>query len=292
MAVRDKFRPCNFCGEQTKLSVLYQRFGQEIIKCGNCTLVFVSQIPSKEVLGELYDDAFFESSKFSQNTNSPGYRNAEARVRRALILPSIGTARWLDVGCATGDFMLAANKKVQEVHGSDISVFAIERARERGLVNTRVGVFDDLDYPKEHFDLVSMWDLLEHVVDPATTLRKAHATLKIGGYLLISTGDKESFLARITGRFWHLMIPPVHLYFFSKKTIRGYLEKAGFLDIKISYPGKRAPLDFLIEKLFRLINPTFARKIAPYLYKSQLGKIGLPVNLFDIMTISARKTGG
>lgn len=292
MTATNNFRPCNLCGEQTSLRLLYRRSGYKIVKCEICSLVYLAQIPSKQILDSLYSETFFKSSKFSAGEQSSSYRNAVSRVDWALGLPRVRAERWLDLGCATGDFLLAASKQVHEVHGSDISSFAIQQARARGLANTQAGAFADLDYSIGSFDLVSMWDLLEHVADPATTLEKAHAILKPGGYLLISTGDIESIAARLTGRFWHLMIPPFHIYFFSQKTIRRYLQEAGFEQVKISYPGKSVPFDFLIEKTVRLISPTLAKRIAPSLYRSALNKIKLPINLFDIMTISARKAAG
>ncbi|MEX2160944.1 MAG: class I SAM-dependent methyltransferase [Anaerolineales bacterium] len=289
MTATNSLRSCNLCGEKNKLRLLYRRFGHSIIRCQSCSLVYLAQIPPKATLADLYAKTFFDSSKFSSGENSSGFRNAVARVQWALGLPEMRTQRWLDLGCATGDFMLAASKQVAEVHGSDVSAYAIQQAQARGLAHARAADFAELDYPEDSFDLVSMWDLIEHLPDARAALGKAWRLLQPGGYLAISTGDIDSVSARLSGRFWHLMIPPFHIYFFSQRTLRRYLEEAGFEQIKISYPGKQVPLDFLVEKALRLVSAKWSAKAAASLYRSPLGKIKLPLNFFDIMTISARK---
>lgn len=283
------FHPCNLCGEIRYLHLLFERFGHPILKCGNCSLVFVAEIPSGIALEGLYSDSFFISSKFTDGENSSSFLNALERVALALNLPLIQTNAWLDIGCATGDFLLAADRVAHEVHGSDISTHAIQVARERGIKHTQVGDFLSLSYPKGHFDVVTMWDLIEHVSNPMATLRKANQLLLPGGVLLISTGDVDSLLSRIMGRFWHLMIPPLHLYFFSTKTIRRYLEVCGFEDIHITYRGKLVPLDFLVEKFFRLIHAGLGEWLTSVISRTNLGRVKFRLNFFDIMTISARK---
>ena len=292
MTATNSLRPCNLCGEQTALRILYCRFGHTIVRCENCSLVYLDEIPSSETLESLYAKGFFESSKFSAGENSSSYRNALARVEWALALPGIRKGRWLDLGCATGDFMLAAGKQVAEVHGSDVSAYAIQQAQVRGLANTQAGDFARLEYPTGNFDFISMWDLIEHLPDPRAALDKVLRLLRPGGYLAISTGDVGSMVARLSGRFWHLMIPPFHIYFFSRRTIHRYLKQAGFKDVRISFPGKHVPLDFLFEKSLRLVSPARSAKVARHIYCSPLGKVKLPINFFDIMTVSARKPAG
>lgn len=284
------FRPCNLCGEQTDIRFFYKRNGYQIVRCNHCGLVYLSDVPTSEKLDALYSEAFFtSSSKFDTAENNPSWVNASKRVEWALKAPGVGTAAWLDVGCATGDFLLAAKPRVSELHGTDVSVYALEQARARGLQHLKQGDFASLSYPAASFDLIAMWDVLEHIVDPADALRKAFGYLRPGGYLALSTGDIESFSSRLTGRFWHLMIPPFHTYYFSKETITRYLQQTGFVDVEISYPSKVVPLDFMLEKSLRLISPTLSRRVAPALAKLGLGRLRLPINLFDIMTVRARK---
>lgn len=252
--------------------------------------MYVGKLPSTEALAELYSVTFFgSSSKFDAADNSPSMVNARDRVSQIMALPSIGVQAWLDVGCATGEFLLAGRGFAQELHGTDISAYAIDVARRRGLENLQAGSFSALEYSPARFDLITMWDLIEHVEDPATVLRKAFEYLKPGGYLVLSTGDVESLTSRLMGRFWHLMIPPFHTYFFSRRTIERYLRTAGFTEIRVTYPGKVVPLDFMLEKAARLVSPRLSQRVQPLLRRLKLGRVRLSVNLFDIMTVHARK---
>ena len=134
-----------------------------------------------------------------------------------------------------------------------------------------------------------MWDYVEHVPDPAANLEKAFDVLQPGGYLALSTGDVDSLLARLAGRFWHLMIPPRHLYFFSPVTIRRLVTAAGLDLVQIGRPGKRVPLDFAAWKLATMTLPGLSAPVVQTCERLGLGRVAPSVNLFDIMTVYARK---
>ena len=85
------------------------------------------------------------------------------------------------------------------------------------------------------------------------------------------------------------MIPPKHLYFFSKDSIKKYLENAGFEQIRITYTKKYVPLDFIIWKFFSQINPKLGDQLLSMVQPLKLEKILLSINLYDIMEIFARK---
>jgi len=93
----------------------------------------------------------------------------------------------------------------------------------------------------------------------------------------------------VMGRFWHLMIPPRHLYFFSPVTIRNLLSQAGFEAVVISKPGKRVPLGFALWKLASLVIPGAGSAALRLGALTHLGRLAPFVNLWDIMTIVARK---
>ncbi len=174
------------------------------------------------------------------------------------------------------------------MQGVELSPIATAQAHRRGN-DVTTGDFLDVDVPTGKFDLVSMWDYVEHVPDPAASLRKALGLLKPGGYLALSTGDVDSRMARASGRFWHLMIPPKHLYSFSPGTITRLLAAAGFEAIEIHRPGKRVPLDFALWKLTSLAAPGLGRGVLRACVALGLGRIAPRINLGDIMTVYARK---
>ena len=259
------------------------------MRCRVCGLQYVNELPAPAELRTIYGEEFFHvGRKFSGHPASAGLINARQRVEAVRRLLAVGRRRWLDVGCAIGDFLACAASVVDEVSGIELSAFAAKKARERDL-DVTTGDFLQAKVPRAAFDVVSMWDYVEHVPDPAASLEKAFDILKPGGYLALSTGDVDSLFARLVGRFWHLMIPPRHLYFFSPVTIRRLLTAAGFDQVQIFHPGKRVPLDFAAWKLATMTFPSLSAAVVQRCERLGLGRVAPPVNLFDIMTVYARK---
>jgi SAM-dependent methyltransferase len=237
----------------------------------------------------IYGEAFFQvGRKFSGDPASASLINARHRVKAVRQLPGVGRRRWLDVGCATGDFLVCAASVVDTVSGIELSAFAAGTACERDL-DVTTGDFLQAEVPRAAFDVVSMWDYIEHVPDPPANLVKAFEVLRPGGYLAISTGDVDSLVARLMGRFWHLMIPPRHLYFFSPVTMRRLLTAAGFDLVRVGRPGKRVPLDFAAWKLAMMTVPGLSAPVVRACARLGLGRVAPSINLFDIMTVYARK---
>lgn len=283
-------RSCNLCRETQKIHPVFTKNKYLIVRCENCGLVYVDAIPTSDELRAIYGGDFFTlSAKFKGGETGPAFQNAKIRVDRILSLPGVGREAWLDVGCATGEFVAQAQRHIGEVVGVELSEFAVQQAKAQYGVTVLNGDFLTTELDPGRYDVITAWDFIEHVQDPAATLEKMHRLLRPGGCLILSTGDIASISSRLAGKFWHLMIPPKHLYFFSKDTIRTYLERAGFLDINISYPGKYVPLDFIVWKFFAQISSNSGRRVASALERINLGKLVLPVNLFDIMEVQARK---
>ena len=85
------------------------------------------------------------------------------------------------------------------------------------------------------------------------------------------------------------MIPPRHLYFFSPVTIRRLVTAAGLDLVQIGRPGKRVPLDFAAWKLATMTLPGLSAPVVQTCERLGLGRVAPSVNLFDIMTVYARK---
>jgi hypothetical protein len=126
-----------------------------------------------------------------------------------------------------------------------------------------------------------MFDVIEHLRSPARTLAHIHSLLAVNGYLFVTTGDAKSLVARSFGRYWRLMTPPQHLWFFDRGTIVALLERLDFKVLDVRYLWRRVPLSLVCYQLFRgkLGRTPFG-----------LGDFVLPVNLYDTMTIVARAT--
>src|SRR5439155_6595773 len=109
--------------------------------------------------------------------------------------------RLLDVGCALGDFLMEAKDAGWDVEGVEISHYAAQRARARGLRVT-AGRLEELDLPAASFDVITLYDAIEHLTDPVATLAAVHRLLVPGGLLHLVTPYVGRVQARLLGRHW------------------------------------------------------------------------------------------
>ena len=150
------------------------------------------------------------------------------RYARGYQRPPAGTGHALDVGCGDGKY-LAWLRDVWgwQVHGVELSAAATRFAREALKLDIQIGTLADIGFPNDHFDLVTMWDVLEHTPSPSKELREIIRVLEPGGTFRLVVPNIESWPARVFRGAWAPLALPEHLYHFSQRTLRAYLEQAG-----------------------------------------------------------------
>ena len=183
---------CNVCGGSEHEFLLTVR-GCDVHRSLRCGLVFVAPLPSAEYLAGIYNREYFTGESGFGYPPEESYLDRDERLnlfhgRLAKIEAVLGgQGRLLDVGCATGYCLRAARERGWEVLGVDISEFAAQYAASQYGLRVVAGRLQDLECPDDHFDAVTMWDLLEHVLDPTGELLQANRVLRPGGVLALST---------------------------------------------------------------------------------------------------------
>ena len=160
--------------------------------------------------------------------------------------------RILDVGCATGIFLHEMQLSGWEVVGVEPSDFAAEYAQKRFGVPVHVGRLQDAQFPDGRFDVITLWDVLEHLHTPWADLRETHRLLKNGGVLVIRIPNMASPERRWFGPYWIGWDLPRHLYFFPRSPLVNALTEIGFVVerlrcIATSYASFLFSLQFLLE---------------------------------------------
>lgn len=132
--------------------------------------------------------------------------------------------RLLDIGCGTGDFLLAAREHY-DAEGLEPSSWAAGVIRSRGLTvhETDLGHFQ----PAELYNLVTLWGVIEHFEEPAAAVERIGELLRPGGLVCLWTGDRESLPARLLGRQWWY-VQGQHLQIFSRHSLEKLFESRGF----------------------------------------------------------------
>lgn len=217
-----------------------------IEKCRDCGFVFAAPRPSPEELDRFYTSTYF-AKDHELNLGYANYRSvAEENARRMwhefkdiLGEQKVALRRVLDVGCATGGFLAEAKTEGWDCVGVEFSEFAIEVAqKEFGLQVLKGDVFHP-DLAENSFGLVTMWHVLEHVLDPLATLVQAKKLLAPGGLLFIELPNWSSVGRRARGVRWSQLKPPEHINFFTPTTLAWVAEKAGLrvLSSTSAYPS-------------------------------------------------------
>ncbi|MEK7533143.1 MAG: class I SAM-dependent methyltransferase [Patescibacteria group bacterium] len=196
----------------------------------------------------------------------------------------------LDVGCAFGYVVELSLKRGYDAYGFDPSTFAAGKAGKLvGTDRIQEGTIQDAEYPKASFDVITMFDVFEHLQDPFADMKKLEALLKPDGIIIIATGDTQSTAAKVLKRRWTFFIPPQHIFFFHRKNVTTLLRQAGLKPIKWYRVGKWLSLGYVLH----LARTTGESPIASWIYNlirhTPLMRLPLYIPMKDNMVILAEK---
>ncbi|HYO88898.1 MAG TPA: class I SAM-dependent methyltransferase, partial [Candidatus Limnocylindrales bacterium] len=246
--------PCNLCGSMDTQPFCPEN-GRSLVQCQNCGLVYVSPRPDAHELYALYGESYFHNDD-SGTVGYTNYIHDEANIRKTFqrrlkrVERFATPGRLLDVGCAAGFFLSEAQARGWEPNGLDVSHFAATYTRDRFGIPAQQGSLLDLDYPDASFDMVTMWDVIEHVPDPAAHIQKIARLLPPGGHFALATPDVASLPAKLTGKRWvGYKLQEEHVYYFSAATLSAMLDKAGFDVLDVYHVGKYVTFDLFFNRL-------------------------------------------
>ena len=195
--------------------------------------------------------------------------------------------RLLDVGCATGYFMTIAKNLGWEVEGIEISKYATSVGSLKGLTIYN-GVLEDVSLPEHSFDAVTLFDVVEHLRDPKSTVLQAKRLLKEGGIIAVTTPDTGGLWAKMLGPWWHLVSPPEHLVLFNRNNFSDLIARIGFSPLIVMNLGKRFTLAYIFQTLFHWQGLSIWRTLARIANREFLAKLKIPINLRDTFFVIAK----
>lgn len=271
---------------------LFDKNGYGVHACAACDAGFVHPMPSREELERIYTLDYFQG-----NPEKFGYadyvsesrlqeRNVAARVRA--IESWVPGGRALDVGCANGSF-LACLGPGWEKHGVELSTELLAASPPPPGVCVFKGSI--LDFPQDRgpFDLVTLFDLLDHVPSPRAVLEKVSRLVRPGGIAVALQGDRSSLFARLAGRRWHIYIPPTHLWFFTRAGLTRLFEEHGFETLRCDYEPRRASVALCLFRLRYMLPRRLGERLYRALAPTRLGRLTVRFNLRDVVTLYARR---
>jgi 2-polyprenyl-3-methyl-5-hydroxy-6-metoxy-1,4-benzoquinol methylase len=235
---------CNFCGSSDYS--LYDSVGEwRIVKCRHCGFCFTNPRPIPETL-----PSFYPLSYFKDEEKRPGlvkedgsfklaaemdYRNRivdiESHVQRRGSL--------LEIGPGTGAFLKVMQNRGWSVHGVELSVDAAEVSKTNEQVDVFCGSLEEYK-TEQKYDVICMYQSLEHVTDPAYVIQRSYELLNNDGLVVIEVPNLKGFDIKTDlasrSRTYDL---PVHLSHFTPRVLARKLTTIGFkvIDVDLYYPN-------------------------------------------------------
>lgn len=274
---------CKLCGKNMLPD--FEARGFWIYRCPFCSFEQVLINTTKE--GIEYEAAYFDNNKYRDTAAL----NLEHK-RRISILREISTKedKVVDYGCATGEFVYYAHNDF-DIVGCDVSSDAICIAKKRypDLSDCFMGSDEFLDN-SEKYDIIALWDVIEHIDFPIELIERLKEKLNTDGYLVMSTPNIGALFARQTKSLWPFMTPPEHLVFFSKKSMQYLAKKMGFVICKWQSKGKWANVGFILYKFNRVSKIKIPQNVVDFFKRGKLSKLHIYVPTQDIQYVVMRKT--
>jgi len=247
---KGEYLKCIICGDGSLVKRL-KPFGGTLVKCTECGLVFRNPRPSYETTREYYKENY--SNIFCEEK----IKNYREKIFLPFLLDVIkdkGRGRLLDVGCGYGVFLNLAKNQGWEVFGVELSIDACQFAQNNLGLNVFCGDLKDAAFPKDHFDIVTLWNVLEHMTNPLEQLLEIKRILRNNSLLFIRLPNFlfQEKARRIGESFDRLFlgctnlsrkISVSHLYAFTPLSISNLLESTGFstFSVRNAPPAKGDP---------------------------------------------------
>jgi 2-polyprenyl-3-methyl-5-hydroxy-6-metoxy-1,4-benzoquinol methylase len=258
----------------------------DIVQCNRCHLVFSNPQLQPERVLDIYraveDPLYREESSARERTFA----------RSLLQLQDLAKppGRLLDVGCYTGVFMKVAATAGWKVTGVELSAWAAAIALREGHGQVHASALEDAGLEAASFDVITLWDVLEHLGRPAAMLENVRRLLKPGGIVAVSTHRVDSLAARLLGGRYPFFMD-MHLVHFSRSTLERMLRACGFEVLACRRHVRVLRLGYFLDRLEARARFWPLRKLFAWLARRRfLRERFIAIGFLGLANVFARKT--
>ena len=254
-----------------------------ILRCQDCGFGFRGYRPSGEELASLYRE--LDPEVYEKEASG---RMRTARRHVEIVRRFVSSGRVLDVGCASGAFLSCAADRGFDIVGVEPSSALCTKAQEKLLGRGTIlcSGLETANVPNGSMDVVTLWDVLEHVPDPLEFLRVCASVVKGEGYVIANVPDLESWQSRILGERWPLLLAE-HLNYFTRRSLA---LAGGSNQLQVVRFGRRPASFSLLYVLYRLAQHRFPGAALGHslLSRSALGFVSIPAYLGESYVVWRR----
>jgi SAM-dependent methyltransferase len=257
----------------------------QVVRCRDCNLQYVNPRPKQELIIDGYaaaeDHTFVAQNPQRIATFGKALKHMFGRLGQ-----SGGNGRkLLDIGSAGGAFLVAARDFGFQPVGVEPSRWMADFGRRTYNVDIRDGILMPGMFPEPNFDVITIWDVIEHVPDPHGLFSLINRLLKPDGYLLVSYPDVGSLAAKLLGERWPFWLS-VHLMYYDRRTMAAQLKRAGFETLSFYPLNPSLPLSYILQRAGEYFS--VFQSVAGLTDKIGIGGIPFPYNMGQTMLV-ARK---
>ncbi|MDR4508713.1 MAG: class I SAM-dependent methyltransferase [Candidatus Brocadiaceae bacterium] len=224
-----------------------QKLLDQMVVCNSCSLVYLNPRVKYGIILESYSQAI-DPAFVKQNLTR--IRTFDRELRQIIKKYNIRAdehKRVLDIGCAGGAFLKAAHDLGFSVTGVEPSAWLCEYGKNEYGLDIRSGVLSDYDFDAASFDIISLWDVVEHLPMPCKVLSRAHTLLKDDGLLIVNYPDYDSWAARFLGSRWPFLLS-VHLFYYTPGTMKTQLAQCGFEIVEMKPYWQVLELGYILRR--------------------------------------------
>lgn len=260
-----------YCSEITN-TILFDIEKYSVLRC-ICGQAYVTGVNLDAISVEYDESSYFTERNCYLEKQDELASQFQRILESAKCFKSSGT--FLDIGCSVGIFLGVARLNGFTVKGVEVSKWASEYARQKGL-DVVTGKLVDANYPDKSFDIVVMNHVLEHIPDPIEILLEVKRILKDDGLLVIGVPNFGSYMARLMKRKWFSLMPDQHIWQFTHSSLDNLLKSTGFAEVYFEARDNHKIIGWRpIKVLQRLVN-----------------SVAIMTNNAEAMMVFARKSNG
>jgi len=254
----------------------------QVVRCQSCSLAYVNPRLNSKLIIEGYAAA--EDPVFAAQNDARilTFRKTLGGILKRLKISGAGK-RLLDVGCAGGAFPAAARDFGFDPIGVEPSRWMAEFGRRTYGLDIRDGILEKDTFPEHSFDVITLWDVIEHLPQPSDTLALIRTLLKPDGLLLVNFPDIGSLAARLLGERWPFWLS-VHLLYYTRTTMTEQLRRTGFAPLWCQPCWQTLPLSYVAQRAVPYFRPlSLLPRIVDGLH---VGKINFTYNMGQTLVVA------
>lgn len=256
----------------------------QLVLCNICDFIFLNPRIKSEIILKSYSENLDEKHVSQDKSRYITFKKSIQKIFSKLNISDFSNKTFLDIGSASGVFLKVIKDMRLSESGYEPSHWMVSYGKEKYKVNINQGFINNVENIK--YDYISFWDVLEHVTDLQTTLKKIQALSKKNTYLIINVPDIDSFISKFMKFKWPFYLN-VHLYYFKKKTLESIFSKYDF-ELILNFPHwQYLELGYLFERAGKYFSFfLIIKKISDFI---KISKISVPYNMGQTTFVFKKK---